>query len=81
MAADTGADARRRDGAAVDRELAANPLYHELYSAFDRLTGVPAVLNMSFNESEPMGNTPEQALACFSRTGMDTLVLGPFLVE
>ncbi len=60
---------------------AANPLYHELYSAFDRLTGVPAVLNTSFNESEPMGNTPEQALDCFSRTGMDTLALGPFLVE
>ena len=60
---------------------AANPLYHELISAFDRLTGVPVVLNTSFNESEPIVNTPEQALDCFSRTGMDTLVLGPFLVE
>ena len=39
------------------------------------------MLNTSFNESEPMGNTPEQALDCFSRTGMDALALGPFLVE
>ena len=59
----------------------ANPLYHELIGAFDRLTGVLLVLNTSFNESEPIVNTPEQALDCFSRTGMDTLVLGPFLVE
>ena len=42
---------------------------------------MPVVLNTSFNESEPIVNTPEQALDCFSRTGMDTLVLGPFLVE
>ena len=60
---------------------AANPLYHELIGAFGRLTGVPVVLNTSFNESEPIVNTPEQALDCFSRTGMDTLALGPFLVE
>ena len=48
---------------------AANPLYHELISAFDRLTGVPVVLNTSFNESEPIVNTPEQALDCYRRTG------------
>ena len=60
---------------------AANPLYHDLISAFDRLTGVPVVLNTSFNESEPIVNTPDQALACFTRTGMDALALGPYLVE
>ena len=58
-----------------------NPLFWELINAFDRLTGVPVLLNTSFNENEPIVNTPEQALECFSRTGMDVLVMGPFLVE
>ena len=58
-----------------------NPLFWELINAFDRLTGVPVLLNTSFNENEPIVNTPEQALECFSRTGMDALVMGPFLVE
>jgi carbamoyltransferase len=59
----------------------ANPLYWELISAFDRLTGVPVLLNTSFNENEPIVNTPEEALGCFQRVGMDALVIGPFLVE
>ena len=63
----------------VSRET--NPMYHELISAFDRLTGVPVLLNTSFNESEPIVNSPEQALDCFGRTGMDALVMGPYLVE
>lgn len=57
-----------------------NPAYHELISAFHRLTGVPVLLNTSFNESEPIVNSPEQALDCFGRTGMDALAIGPYLV-
>ena len=59
----------------------ANPLYRELISAFDKLTGVPVLLNTSFNENEPIVNTPEEALECFQRTQMDTLALGPFLID
>jgi carbamoyltransferase len=53
-----------------------NPLFHQLISAFARQTGVPLLLNTSFNESEPIVDTPEQALDCFLRTGMDVLVIG-----
>jgi len=59
---------------------AANPLYHRLIRAFAERTGVPMVLNTSFNENEPIVNRPEEALDCFLRTEMDTLVLGPFVV-
>ena len=58
----------------------ANPLYHRLIRSFARRTGVPMVLNTSFNENEPIVNRPEEALDCFLRTQMDTLVLGPFVV-
>ncbi|HIA35331.1 MAG TPA: hypothetical protein EYN89_01000, partial [Flavobacteriales bacterium] len=47
-----------------------------LIDAFYRKTGVPVVLNTSFNENEPIVNDPEQALDCFMRTKMDMLVLG-----
>lgn len=57
-----------------------NPLYHRLISAFRDLTGVPMVLNTSFNENEPVVCAPEEALACFLRTKMDVLVLGDVLV-
>jgi carbamoyltransferase len=53
-----------------------NPRYWALIKAFDDLTGVPVVLNTSFNENEPIVNTPAEALACFLRTKMDVLVLG-----
>lgn len=53
-----------------------NPLYHQLIGAFRDLTGVPMVLNTSFNENEPVVCTPEEALDCFLRTKMDVLVLG-----
>lgn len=53
----------------------AQPLYHRLISAFEAQTGVPMVLNTSFNENEPIVNRPEEALDCFLRTGMDRLVL------
>ncbi len=53
-----------------------NPIYHELISAFFAQTGVPMVLNTSFNENEPVVCEPQQALDCFLRTNMDMLVLG-----
>ncbi len=52
-----------------------NPLYWALIAAFRARAGVPLVLNTSFNENEPIVNTPEQALDCFLRTSMDGLVL------
>jgi carbamoyltransferase len=63
----------------VSRE--ANPLYHQLISDFDRITGVPVVLNTSFNEDEPIVCTPDQAMDCFQRTHMDVLFLGNYMVE
>jgi carbamoyltransferase len=45
------------------------------------LTGVPAVLNTSFNDNEPIVCRPEEALDCFRRTRMDVLVMGSFLLE
>jgi carbamoyltransferase len=62
----------------VDR--AVNPLYHALISAFADLTGVGVLLNTSFNEREPIVETPEQAVECFLRTDMDRLVLGRYIV-
>ena len=62
----------------VTRE--ANPRYHALISEFERQTGVPVVLNTSFNDNEPIVCRPEEALDCFLRTRMDALVLGKFLV-
>jgi carbamoyltransferase len=56
--------------------LDANPLYWELIRAFARRTGVPIVLNTSFNENEPIVHQPAEALDCFLRTGMDVLALG-----
>lgn len=53
-----------------------NPLYAQLIRAFEARTGVPIVLNTSFNENEPIVNSPEQALDCFLRTRMDRLVMG-----
>jgi carbamoyltransferase len=59
----------------------ANPLYWKLLRAFGDLTGVPAVLNTSFNDNEPIVCRPEEALECFRRTQMDVLVMGNFLLE
>jgi len=58
-----------------------NSLYYTLISEFERLTGVPILLNTSFNENEPVVCQPEEALNCFLRTKMDVLVLGNFIVE
>jgi carbamoyltransferase len=58
-----------------------NSRYHALIRAFDSLTGVPMILNTSFNENEPVVQRPEEALACFLRTKMDVLVLGDTILE
>ena len=58
-----------------------NPRYHGLISAFRDLTGVPMVLNTSFNENEPVVCKPEEALDCFLRTKMDVLVMGCWVVR
>jgi carbamoyltransferase len=58
-----------------------NPLYARLIETFGKLTGVPVVLNTSFNENEPIVLRPEEGLDCFIRTGMDALVLGRIVVE
>jgi len=57
----------------VDREHA--PRYWRLIKAFERTTGVPVVLNTSFNENEPIVCTPDEAIDCFLRTRMDSLFL------
>ncbi|MFT7578667.1 MAG: carbamoyltransferase [Myxococcota bacterium] len=58
-----------------------NPIYHKLISAFAAETGIPVVLNTSFNENEPIVNTPDQAISCFLRTKMDVLSIGSFIVD
>ncbi len=62
----------------VDRRT--NERYWQLLRAFDALTGVPVLLNTSFNENEPIVCTPEQAIACYLRADMDVLVLEDLLV-
>jgi carbamoyltransferase len=57
-----------------------NPLYYDLISAFYRKTGLPVVLNTSFNENEPIVCRPEEAIDCYMRTKMDVLAIGPYLV-
>jgi carbamoyltransferase len=59
-------------------ERSANPRYYGLIEAFGRLTGVPVLLNTSFNRAEPIVASPSDAVACYLRTGMDVLVLGDF---
>jgi carbamoyltransferase len=53
-----------------------NPLFYSLIERFRDLTGVPMVLNTSFNENEPVVCQPREALDCFLRTKIDVLVLG-----
>jgi carbamoyltransferase len=57
-----------------------NPKYHQLISAFKKLTGCPVIINTSFNvRGEPIVNTPEDAYRCFMRTEMDYLVIGNYV--
>jgi carbamoyltransferase len=58
-----------------------SPRYHALIDAFRRKTGVPILLNTSFNENEPIVNTPQEALDCYLRTSMDMLVLENCVIE
>jgi carbamoyltransferase len=57
-----------------------NPMYYDLIRAFQRRTGIPVLLNTSFNENEPIVCTPAEAIDCFQRTRMDMLAIGPFLI-
>jgi carbamoyltransferase len=56
-----------------------NPLYYDLIKTFGKKTGIPAILNTSFNENEPIVCTPQEAIDCFQRTKMDALAIGPFV--
>jgi carbamoyltransferase len=58
-----------------------NPRYWAIIDAFRHLTGVPVVLNTSFNENEPIVCSPREALDCFQRTRMDVLVLGQWCIQ
>ncbi len=57
-----------------------NPLYYDLIRMFEQKTGIPVLLNTSFNENEPIVCEPAQAIDCFKRTRMDALAIGPFFV-
>ena len=61
--------------------IAQNRLYYRLIKSFDELTGVPVILNTSFNENEPVVLCPEEALDCFLRTKMDLLVMGGYVIK
>ena len=59
-----------------------NPRYYKLIQHFQKLTGIPAVLNTSFNDKgEPMVCSPKDAIRTFYSTGMDVLVIGDYLIE
>jgi carbamoyltransferase len=58
-----------------------NPLYWQLIKEFEKITGVPVVLNTSFNENEPIVCTPTEAIDCFLRTKMDVLVIGNYFIK
>jgi carbamoyltransferase len=58
-----------------------NPLYYDLIRTFEKKTGLPVILNTSFNENEPIVCTPKEAIDCFRRTRMDVLAIGPFFAS
>lgn len=58
-----------------------NRLFFDLINAFEEKTGIPALLNTSFNENEPIVETPQEAIDCFQRTRMDLLVIGAFVCQ
>lgn len=63
----------------VDKDI--SPRYYSLIKNFYEKTGTPILLNTSFNENEPIVNTPAEAYACFARTTMDMVVMGNIVVE
>lgn len=58
-----------------------NPLYYDLIERFESKTGIPVILNTSFNENEPVVCQPSQAIECYLRTKMDVLVIGSFFCK
>jgi carbamoyltransferase len=58
-----------------------NPLFHKLLSEFEKLSGVPIVLNTSLNQQEPIVCAPEDAIRCYKNSGLDALFLGKYLSE
>ena len=58
-----------------------NLLFYDLIKSFYDISGVPIILNTSFNENEPIVNTPEEAIDCFLRTKMDVLVVGNIVLK
>ncbi|MFN4830563.1 MAG: carbamoyltransferase C-terminal domain-containing protein, partial [Sphingomonadales bacterium] len=63
----------------VDKAI--SPRYYNLIEAFRQKTGVPILLNTSFNENEPIVNTPQEALDCYLRTSMDMLVMENCIIQ
>lgn len=63
----------------VKKEL--RPRYHRLITEFFKITGVPILINTSFNENEPVVNIPEEAIDCYLRTDLDILVLGNYILS
>ena len=75
---------RHVDGTARIQTInrAQNPLYYDVVKAFQRLTGVPVLVNTSFNtRSEPVVCSPRDAVECFWTSPIDALVIGPFVLE
>ncbi len=62
-------------------DKAESPRYYALIQRFFEKTGVPILLNTSFNENEPIVNSPQEAYDCYARTDMDMLVLGNFVIQ
>ena len=58
-----------------------NALFHELITSFHKESGVPALINTSFNEKEPIVHSPGDAIDCFKRTGIDFLIMGNRLIQ
>ena len=58
-----------------------NEVFYNLLSAFKNLTGIPMLLNTSFNENEPIVNSPDDAINCFVRTDMDALIIENIMIK
>jgi carbamoyltransferase len=58
-----------------------NILYWKLIDEFRHLTGIPVLLNTSFNDNEPIVSTPQEAINCFLNTGMDILAAGNYIIR
>jgi carbamoyltransferase len=59
---------------------ASNPRFYGVIKEFAELTGIPLILNTSFNRQEPIVERPEEAISCYLRTQIDVLVLGDFYI-